>query len=153
MPDLLKRVAQWRLTGKSIAFTNGCFDILHAGHIQSLIAAAQQADLLVVGINADSSIKRIKGGGRPLNDEQSRATVLAALAVVDAVIIFSDPTPLQLIVSINPDVLVKGGDYKIEDIAGSKEVLAAGGRVLLNPILPGFSTSALINKIQKNTSN
>ncbi|GAC1420122.1 MAG: hypothetical protein NVSMB67_11740 [Flavisolibacter sp.] len=153
MPDLLKRVAQWRLTGKSIAFTNGCFDILHAGHIQSFIAAAQQADLLVVGINADSSIKRIKGGGRPLNDEQSRATVLAALAVVDAVIIFSDPTPLQLIVSINPDVLVKGGDYKIEDIAGSKEVLAAGGRVLLNPILPGFSTSALINKIQKNTSN
>ncbi|HEV7622307.1 MAG TPA: D-glycero-beta-D-manno-heptose 1-phosphate adenylyltransferase [Flavisolibacter sp.] len=152
LPELLKKSAQWRLTAKTIVFTNGCFDILHAGHITSLLTASQQGDMLVVGVNADSSINCLKGPGRPINNEHSRALVLASLAMVDAVVIFSEPTPLQLIISLIPDVLVKGGDYKIEDIAGAKEVIQAGGKVLLNPIIQGFSTTSIINKIQNNNT-
>lgn len=147
--EIQNKVAQWRLLGKTIAFTNGCFDILHAGHIASLSEAAKVADILVVGLNADSSVKGLKGPDRPVNNEQSRALLLAALSMVDAVVIFSDPTPLELIKLIMPDFLVKGGDYKIEDIAGSREVLEAGGKVLINPILEGFSTSSLIEKLKQ----
>jgi len=132
--------------GKKIVFTNGCFDILHAGHILSFTEAAQHGDVLVVGINADSSVKALKGPGRPINNEQSRATVLAALAMIDAVVLFSEDTPLQLIKALMPDVLVKGGDYKVEDIAGAKEVIETGGQVIINPILEGFSTTAIIEK-------
>lgn len=142
-------MAQWRLLGKTIAFTNGCFDILHAGHIASLSEAAKVADILIVGLNADSSVKGLKGPDRPVNNEQSRALLLASLSLVDAVVIFSDPTPLELIKLIKPDFLIKGGDYKIEDIAGSREVLEAGGKVLINPILEGFSTSSLIEKLKQ----
>lgn len=149
--ELQKKLAQWRLLGKTIAFTNGCFDILHAGHIASLTEAGQQADILVVGLNADVSVKGLKGESRPVNDEQSRALVLAALSMVDAVILFSEDTPRELILSIQPDILVKGGDYKVEDIAGAKEVIAAGGKVIINPIVPGFSTTLLIEKM-KNTN-
>jgi D-beta-D-heptose 7-phosphate kinase/D-beta-D-heptose 1-phosphate adenosyltransferase len=148
LPDLQRKVAQWRLLGKTVSFTNGCFDILHAGHIASLTQAANEADYLIVGLNADASVKGLKGPNRPVNDENARALVLAALFMVDAIILFSEPTPLQLIKDLMPDVLVKGGDYKVEDIAGSKEVIAAGGRVVINPIVEGFSTTSIINKMQ-----
>lgn len=146
--EIQKRVAQWRLKGKTIAFTNGCFDILHAGHIASLSEAARVADILIVGLNADSSVMGLKGPGRPINDEQSRALLLASLSLVDAVVLFEDPTPLELIKLVMPDFLVKGGDYKIEEIAGAREVLAAGGKVLINPIVEGFSTTSLIEKLK-----
>lgn len=147
-PELQKRLAQWRLLGKTIVFTNGCFDILHAGHIASLAEAAKHGDMLIIGLNADASIKGLKGSNRPINDENSRALLLASLTMVDGVVLFSDPTPLQLILAIKPDVLVKGGDYKVEDIAGAKEVIGWGGQVIINPIVEGFSTSSIINKIQ-----
>ncbi|HEU4471056.1 MAG TPA: D-glycero-beta-D-manno-heptose 1-phosphate adenylyltransferase [Flavisolibacter sp.] len=148
LPELLRKVAQWRLKGKTIVFTNGCFDLIHAGHITSFTEAARHGDVLVVGLNADTSVRQLKGKDRPVNHEQARATVVAALAMVDAVIIFSESTPLELILAIKPDVLVKGGDYKPEEIVGAKEVKSWGGQVIVNPILPGFSTTSLINKIQ-----
>lgn len=142
-------MVQWRFLSKTIAFTNGCFDILHPGHIASLSEAAKVADILIVGLNSDSSVRGLKGPGRPINDEQSRALLLASLSLVDAVVLFSDPTPLELIKLIIPDFLVKGGDYKIEEIAGAREVLAAGGKVLINPIVEGFSTTSLIEKLKQ----
>jgi D-beta-D-heptose 7-phosphate kinase/D-beta-D-heptose 1-phosphate adenosyltransferase len=148
LPDLLRKVNQWRVLNKTIAFTNGCFDILHAGHIASLTQAASQGDYLIVAVNADSSIKGLKGDNRPVNDEKARALVLAALSMVDAVIIFSEPTPLEVILQVRPDVLVKGGDYKIEEIAGAREVIGWGGQVVLNPIVEGYSTTSIINKLQ-----
>ena len=148
LPDLEKKLAQWRVLGKTIVFTNGCFDILHAGHIASLTEAAKHGDILIIGLNADASIKGLKGSNRPVNDEKARALLLASLVMVDAVVLFSDPTPLQLILTIKPDVLVKGGDYKVEDIAGAKEVIGWGGKIIINPIVEGFSTTSIINKIQ-----
>lgn len=148
LPELKKKLAQWRVIGKTIVFTNGCFDILHTGHIASLTEAAQQGDILIIGLNADASIKDLKGGNRPINDENSRALLLASLVMADAVVLFSEPTPLELILEIKPDVLVKGGDYKIGDIAGAKEVIGWGGKVIINPIVEGFSTTSIINKIQ-----
>jgi len=147
LPGLQHQVRRWRLLGKTIAFTNGCFDILHQGHISSLSDAAREADILIVGLNSDASTRRLKGPERPINNEQARATLLASLLMVDAVILFEEDTPLNLIVSIAPDVLVKGGDYTLEQIVGAKEVMAAGGRVVINPIVPGFSTTGLIDKI------
>ena len=144
--ELEKRLAQWRVLSKTIVFTNGCFDILHAGHIHSLNQAANEGDYLIVGLNSDASVKGLKGDNRPVNNEQSRAEVLASLSMVDAVVLFTEDTPLELIKKLMPDVLVKGGDYKVEEIAGSKEVIANGGRVVINPILPGFSTTSIINK-------
>ncbi len=141
---------RWRLKGKTIAFTNGCFDIMHAGHIASLTQAAAEADVLVVGLNADSSVRGLKGPGRPVNGEEDRALLLAALAPVDAVVLFAEPTPLQLIQALRPDVLVKGGDYKVEDIAGASDVLGWGGRVVINPIVEGRSTTGIIRKLQGN---
>jgi D-beta-D-heptose 7-phosphate kinase/D-beta-D-heptose 1-phosphate adenosyltransferase len=144
--ELEKRLAQWRVLSKTVVFTNGCFDLLHAGHIQSLTQAANEGDYLVVGLNSDASVKKLKGKNRPVNSEQSRAHVLASLSMVDAVVIFIEDTPLELIKRIMPDVLVKGGDYKPEEIAGAKEVITNGGKVVINPILPGFSTTSIINK-------
>jgi D-glycero-beta-D-manno-heptose 1-phosphate adenylyltransferase len=144
-----QRVKQWRVTGRKIAFTNGVFDILHAGHISSFSQAAREADYLVVGLNADASVKRLKGESRPVNDQQSRAIVLASLVMVDAVVLFEEDTPLDLIKLLMPDVLIKGGDYTVEQIAGAKEVIANGGRVVINAILEGFSTTNLINQIRK----
>ena len=149
VPQLQQRIAQWRLLGKTVAFTNGCFDILHAGHITSLTEAANQADYLIVGLNADVSVKALKGPERPVNNEESRALLLASLSMVDAVILFTEDTPRDLIIALKPDVLVKGGDYKVEDIAGAQEVMSWGGRVVINPILQGFSTTGTIEKIQK----
>jgi D-beta-D-heptose 7-phosphate kinase/D-beta-D-heptose 1-phosphate adenosyltransferase len=141
-------VAQWKAEGKTIAFTNGCFDILHAGHIASLTQAAQQGDRLVVALNADSSVKGLKGNNRPVNNEEARAIVMAALAMVDAVTVFSEPTPIDVILAVKPDVLVKGGDYKVEEVAGAKEVIEWGGKVVINPIVAGFSTTSIIEKMK-----
>lgn len=149
LPQLLKQLAHWRLKDKKIVFTNGVFDILHKGHIYSLSEAAKEADYLVVGLNADASVKRLKGESRPVNDEKSRALILASLLIVDAVVIFEDDTPLELIKAIMPDVLVKGGDYTVEQIAGAKDVMANGGRVIINPILEGFSTTGVIEGLKK----
>jgi D-beta-D-heptose 7-phosphate kinase/D-beta-D-heptose 1-phosphate adenosyltransferase len=149
LPGLLHQLNRWRLLGKTAAFTNGCFDILHKGHIASLSDAAREADFLVVGLNSDASTRRLKGPDRPVNDQDARATVMAALLMVDAVILFGEDTPLELINAIRPDVLVKGGDYTLEQIVGAKEVIAAGGRVVINPIVPGFSTSGIIEKIHR----
>lgn len=148
LPELLRRINQWRQFGKTIAFTNGCFDILHPGHIYSLSQAAIEADYLIVGLNSDGSVKKLKGESRPVNNQQSRSTLLAALLIVDAVIIFEEDTPLELIKAIRPNVLVKGGDYKPEEIAGAREVTEAGGRVVINPLLQGFSTSSIIDKMK-----
>ena len=149
--EVVFRTAQWHTMGKTIVFTNGCFDILHPGHIASLIEASQYADYLIVGLNNDASVKSLKGKGRPVNNEIDRATVLAALSMVDAIVIFEEETPLELIKLIKPHVLVKGGDYKIEEIAGAKEVIASGGQVIINPILPGYSTTSTIEKLQQSS--
>lgn len=148
LPQLMQQIEHWRLKNKSIAFTNGCFDILHEGHIASLSQTANEADVLIVGVNSDASIKRLKGAERPLNQQHSRMLLLASLVIVDAVVMFEEDTPLELIKIIRPNVLVKGGDYTIEQIVGAKEVMANGGRVVINPIVPGFSTTGLIEKIK-----
>ena len=147
LPQLQQLVNGWRLSEKTVAFTNGCFDILHEGHIASLSAAAKEADYLIVGVNADSSVCKLKGPGRPVNNEHSRSLVLASLVLVDAVVIFEEDTPLHLIQTLLPDVLVKGGDYTVDQIVGAKEVIANGGRVVINPIVQGFSTTGIIDKI------
>ena len=141
-------LAAARVTGKTIAFTNGCFDILHEGHIFSLSQAAKEANILVLGVNSDASTKRLKGPERPINNEHSRSLILASLLIVDAVVIFDEDTPLDLINIVEPDVLVKGGDYTLEQIVGAKEVLARGGRVVINPMVQGFSTTGIIQKIR-----
>lgn len=146
---LEKHVALWRMFSKKVVFTNGCFDILHRGHIDTLAKAADCGDVLIVGVNADASVKKLqKGDSRPLQDEQSRALIIASLAFVSAVIIFEEETPYNLIKAIQPDVLVKGGDYKVEQIAGHDIVLARGGEVKLIPLVEGFSTTAIERKIK-----
>lgn len=143
-----RKAGALRLSGKKIAFTNGVFDILHQGHIFSLSEAAKTADFLFVGLNADASVKRLKGESRPVNSQESRALLLASLLMVDAVVIFEEDTPLNLITAIMPDVLVKGGDYTIDQVAGAKEVIGNGGQVIINPILEGFSSTTLIEKMK-----
>jgi D-glycero-beta-D-manno-heptose 1-phosphate adenylyltransferase len=143
------QLKRWRLQNKKIVFTNGVFDILHEGHIASLSEAASHGNILVVGVNADASVKRLKGESRPVNNQNSRALLLASLVMTDAVIIFEEDTPYDLITAIMPDVLVKGGDYTIESIVGAKEVMAAGGKVIIAPILEGFSTTGIIEKMSR----
>jgi rfaE bifunctional protein nucleotidyltransferase chain/domain len=146
--EIVFQVNRWKLLRKTVSFTNGCFDILHPGHIASLSDAAREADFLVVGLNSDASANRLKGPGRPVLDQDSRSLMLASLLLVDAVVIFDEDTPLELIELIKPDVLVKGGDYTIEQIVGAREVMAAGGRVIINPIVSGFSTTGILGKIR-----
>ena len=149
-PEALEQqLKRWRLQNKTIVFTNGVFDILHEGHIRALSEAATRGDILIVGVNADASVKRLKGESRPLNNENSRALLLAALVMTDAIILFEEDTPLHLINAILPDVLVKGGDYTLDQIVGAKEVLANGGEVKIVPVLPGFSTTGLIEKMKE----
>jgi D-beta-D-heptose 7-phosphate kinase/D-beta-D-heptose 1-phosphate adenosyltransferase len=152
LKNLSFKIAAWRATGKTIAFTNGCFDILHEGHIYSLSQAAKEADILIVGVNSDASVKRLKGKDRPINHEKSRALLLASLSIIDAVVIFEEDTPLQIIKAILPDVLVKGGDYTVDQIVGAKEVIANKGKVLINPIVEGFSTTGIIEQIKSSFS-
>jgi rfaE bifunctional protein nucleotidyltransferase chain/domain len=142
-------VQQWKQAGQTVVFTNGCFDLVHRGHIDSLAKAAELGQRLIVGLNSDVSVKLLKGENRPLVDQQSRAILLASLLMVDAVIIFDQETPYELISSILPDVLVKGSEYQIEEIAGSDIVLASGGRVERIDLTDGFSTSELIQKIKE----
>lgn len=146
--QLVKQVTIWRNLNKTVAFTNGCFDILHEGHIFSLSQAASEADYLIVAVNSDASIRKLKGDDRPINNQQSRALLLANLCIVDAVIIFEEETPLSLISSLIPNVLVKGGDYTIDQIVGAEIVLKNGGEVKINSIVQGFSTTGIINKIK-----
>lgn len=141
-------LSQIHAANKSIVFTNGCFDIVHAGHIQYLFETSKLADYLIVGINSDNSVKRLeKSPARPLQNEFSRSSVIAALGFVDAVILFDQDTPKQLIERITPKVLVKGSDYKVEDIVGSEWVISHGGEVKTIDFLPGYSTSSIERKI------
>lgn len=146
---LLEKVNEWKNEGKSIVFTNGCFDILHKGHLEILTTSASFGDILVVGINTDNSVKRLKGPLRPVNEESFRSIMLASLQYVDAVVLFDEETPLNLITILAPDVLVKGGDYTVEQIVGAESVLKRGGEVKIVPIVKGFSTTKLIETIQK----
>lgn len=149
--QLRQQVAAWRLRSGKIVFTNGCFDMLHPGHISLLETAAAFGDYLVVGLNDDKSIRNLKGPQRPIMDVESRLRILSALRVVDAVIPFSDPTPIALIQTLEPDVLVKGGDYTIDQIVGADFVKSYGGRVEIVPFVPGFSSSKIIDKILNKT--
>jgi D-beta-D-heptose 7-phosphate kinase/D-beta-D-heptose 1-phosphate adenosyltransferase len=148
LPLLISEVKRWKLKNKSIVFTNGVFDILHKGHVASLTEAASFGDMLIVGVNSDASVKRLKGPERPLNDENARAHLLASLIITDAVIIFDEDTPLELIKTLLPDVLVKGKDYSIDQVAGGKEVIANGGEVKLATLIEGISTTAIIEKMK-----
>lgn len=148
--EIKQEVIRIRLKSKTIAFTNGVFDILHEGHLAVLSEAASFADVLIVGVNSDTSVKKLKGESRPVNNENSRAIIIASLIMVDAVVIFNEETPLELIKIIKPDVLIKGGDYTIETMVGSKEVLENGGRIEIIPIKEGFSTTGIIRRISGN---
>ena len=139
----------WRFFNKKIVWTNGCFDILHLGHIDYLSKAKDQGDILIVGVNTDESVRKIKKAGRPITDEKSRATIIAALHFVDAVVLFDEETPFEQIKFIQPDVLVKGSDYKAEDIVGYDIVISKGGKVITLDFLKGYSTSAIEEKIKK----
>ena len=147
--ELLIQLKRWKLQNKKIVFTNGVFDILHEGHIASLSEAASYGDILIVGVNADVSVKRLKGNSRPINSENARALLLASLLMTDAVILFEEDTPQQLITALLPDVLVKGGDYTIEQIAGATEVIAAGGEIKIAKMIKGVSTTAIIEKMSQ----
>jgi rfaE bifunctional protein nucleotidyltransferase chain/domain len=145
---LKEKVDSLRLAGKVVVFTNGCFDLMHIGHIRLLQKARKQGDCLVVAVNSDSSVRRIKGPDRPKNPEKERAEVLAALGCVDWVTIFDESDPLDLIKLLKPDVLVKGADWPAEEIVGASEVRESGGQVLRIPLEPGISTSALFERIR-----
>ncbi|RMF53658.1 MAG: D-glycero-beta-D-manno-heptose 1-phosphate adenylyltransferase [Bacteroidetes bacterium] len=140
-------VAYWRFLEQKIVFTNGCFDILHLGHLTYLEEAAKLGDVLVVGLNSDESVRRLKGPSRPVFPQEARARLLAALEFVEAVLIFEEETPLRLIEKIRPDVLVKGGDYTPETIVGADLVRSYGGQVEVLPLVPGYSTTALIHRL------
>ncbi|HNW72211.1 MAG TPA: D-glycero-beta-D-manno-heptose 1-phosphate adenylyltransferase [Bacteroidales bacterium] len=143
---LQKRIALWRFKGKKIVFTNGCFDILHLGHIEYLSKSRDLGDVLVVGLNSDESVRRIKGTHRPVNNQDARSITLAALSFVDAVILFGEDTPLNLIRQIQPDILVKGKDYEGKEIVGTEVVKARGGIVATIELTKGFSTTGIIDK-------
>jgi D-beta-D-heptose 7-phosphate kinase/D-beta-D-heptose 1-phosphate adenosyltransferase len=148
MSDLKPRLTSWRRKGKRIVFTNGCFDLLHAGHVWLLSRAAELGDVLIVGLNSDASVRRLKGPGRPLMSEGDRLAMLTALKCVDAAVVFEEDTPLELIERIAPDVLVKGQDYELDDVVGREQVEARNGKVVLVSLLPGHSTSALIERVK-----
>jgi rfaE bifunctional protein nucleotidyltransferase chain/domain len=148
-PEARRAVARVQAQGRRVVFTNGCFDLLHVGHVRYLQAARALGDFLVLGLNDDTSVRRLgKGSDRPLTPQYERAEILAALACVDLVVIFSQDTPLDLILALRPDVLVKGGDYTPETIVGRPEVLSWGGEVHVIPFIPGKSTSSLIARIR-----
>jgi D-glycero-beta-D-manno-heptose 1-phosphate adenylyltransferase len=144
----LKRIRnQWRMLSKKVVFTNGCFDLVHRGHNTFLLQAADYGNRLIVAINSDTSVKRLKGESRPIVDEQSRAFNLACHTYIDAVIVFEEDTPEHLLHALNPDVLVKGGDYTLDTIVGADYVKSYGGTVEIIPILDGYSTTGIVNKI------
>jgi len=148
-PELQQQVAQWQKQGLRIVFTNGCFDLLHLGHVDYLEKARQLGDKLIVGVNTDASVSRIKGPNRPLQDEMSRARIMASLLFIDLVILFDEETPYELIKSVKPDVLVKGDDYSVQNIVGHDIVLENGGEVKTIQLVKGYSTSGIVEKIRK----
>lgn len=148
LEDALRRRAASRALRQVYVFTNGCFDVIHPGHVALLHEARKLGHYLLVGINSDRSVRALKGPGRPLQDQESRAQVLAALQDVDGVVIFDEDTPLELIRALGPDVLVKGGDYAPDQVVGREEVERAGGRVVIVPLLPGHSSSSLVRRMQ-----
>lgn len=146
--DLVKKVQEWKANDDRIVFTNGCFDLIHPGHVDYLNRARDLGNRLVIGVNTDASVSDLKGPHRPIQHEDGRMQVLAALGCTDGLVLFSEETPLRLIEEVMPDVLVKGGDYTIDTIVGAKEVMAKGGDVKVIPFLEGYSTSALEKKIK-----
>ena len=142
---LANHIAMWRFQNQKIVFTNGCFDILHRGHIEYLSQAADLGNILIIGLNTDASVKKLKGKGRPVQDEEARTLVLASLRFVDAVVLFDEDTPYDLIKLVQPDVLVKGGDYTEDTIVGADIVRARGGEVHIIPLTEGYSTSGILN--------
>jgi D-beta-D-heptose 7-phosphate kinase/D-beta-D-heptose 1-phosphate adenosyltransferase len=149
LEQAILRFGREKRNGLRVVFTNGCFDLLHPGHIRTLEEARQLGDALIVGLNSDASVRQLKGDGRPVIPERERAEILAALECVDAVVIFDEPTPREIISRLLPDVLVKGGDWPGDQIVGREEVEAAGGRVVLAPVVPGYSTSEILRKIRE----
>ena len=147
--DLLGLTQKWKENNDSIVFTNGCFDILHRGHLDYLEQISRMGDRLIIGLNSDASVSRLKGEDRPINNERDRGYILASLAHVDAVVLFEDDTPLKLISSLLPDILAKGGDYEVSNIVGAKEVKENGGQVLTVPIIYQVSTSSILEKIKR----
>ncbi len=149
LEQAILRFGPQKRNGRRVVFTNGCFDLLHPGHIRSLERARALGDVLIVGLNSDASVRQLKGEGRPVIPERERAEILAALESVDAVVIFDDLTPREVIARLLPDVLVKGGDWPGDQIVGREEVEAAGGRVVLAPVVPGYSTTDILKKIRE----
>jgi len=147
IPQLEERLKARK--GEKVVFTNGCFDLVHRGHVDYLSRARDLGDLLVLGLNSDASVRRLKGPERPIVDEQSRALLLAAFSFVDYVVLFDEDTPLNLIQHVQPDVLVKGGDYKVEDIVGYDVVMAKGGEVVTIDFVEGFSTTRIVEKLRQ----
>ena len=147
LEELENKVNAWKQVGEEVVFTNGCFDIIHQGHIEVLTRTADLGTKLIIGLNSDSSIQKLKGENRPIIQQQSRAILLASFSFVDAVVLFSEDTPINLISTLLPDILAKGGDYKIETIVGNKVVQKNGGKVILVPFVDGFSSTTIIDKI------
>ena len=152
LEEAILRFGREKRNARRVVFTNGCFDLLHPGHIRSLEQARALGDALVVGLNSDASVRQLKGPGRPVLPEQERAEILAAMDGVDAVVIFNEPTPREVIAALLPDVLVKGGDWPGNQIVGREEVEAAGGKVVTVPVVPGYSTTAILEKIRQGAS-
>jgi D-beta-D-heptose 7-phosphate kinase/D-beta-D-heptose 1-phosphate adenosyltransferase len=148
LETIKSKIKYLKFLGKKIVFTNGCFDILHQGHIYTINQAAQFGDILIVGVNSDNSVKKLKGNDRPIQDEHSRMLIMASQHYIDFVVLFDEETPLELIKTIMPDVLVKGGDYMAEKVVGYKEVTENGGRIEIIPFVEGFSTTGISNKIK-----
>ena len=149
LDEAILRFGREKRNGRRVVFTNGCFDLLHPGHIQTLEQARELGHVLIVGINSDNSVRQLKGEGRPLLPERERAEILAGMECVDAVIIFDELTPQKVIAQLLPDVLVKGGDWAGDRIVGREEVEAAGGRVVSAPVVPGYSTTEILRKIRE----
>ncbi len=148
LAEALRLREEWAQKGQSLVFTNGCFDVLHAGHVHLLNSAKRMGDILLIGLNSDHSVKRLKGASRPINKEYDRALLLASMEAVDAVVLFKEDTPQNLIEKLLPDVLVKGGDYKEDEIVGAEMVRRHGGEVRIIPFREGYSSTAIIKKLK-----
>ena len=149
LAEAQQRRNEWKSAGEQVVFTNGCFDILHLGHVDYLEKARQTGTKMIVGVNSDASVRVLKGPERPVNNEYARARIIASLQFVDLVIVFNEETPLELINILLPDILVKGDDYSFETIVGAKEVIAAGGQVKTIPLVPSYSTTGIIQKLKQ----
>ena len=145
---MAKLSSEWRQNGLKVGFTNGCFDLLHPGHLSVLRHAASVCDRLIVGLNADASVKRLKGDNRPINDEMTRATMLASLEMVDRVVIFDEDTPAELIEEVAPHVMIKGADYQADALPGVDFMRRTGGEIVLAPLMDGLSTTNIVNKLR-----